>query len=104
MNDGSMKLAIYTLEVDDKDLDANKAIIETQVTIENTTEQDMQKSVRERRTPTYLQDYEVMPNDDLVHFAFLVDIELMTFEANIQDPKWINAVKEKIMSIKRNKT
>ncbi|GKU93614.1 hypothetical protein SLEP1_g7191 [Rubroshorea leprosula] len=53
---------------------------------------------------THKVDDEVDDDGELVHFAFFVDSEPVTFEEAIQDPRWVNAMNEEIKAIERNNT
>lgn len=57
-----------------------------------------------------LQDYEVKLDDsvnddgELVHFAFFADLELVTLEKVLQNPKWMRSMHEELEAIERNNT
>ena len=68
----------------------------------------MERSRRQQQQPTHLQDCEVNLDDevddngDLVHFAFLADLEPVRLVDAIQHPKWQKAMNEELMAIEKN--
>jgi len=68
----------------------------------------MERPRRKHRQPVHLQDCkvnlddEVDDNEDLVHFAFLVESEPVILVDVIQHPKWQKAMNEELMAIEKN--
>ena len=69
----------------------------------------MEQPRRQQRQPVHLQDCEVNLDDevddngDLVHFAFLADLEPVRLADAIQHPKWKEAMNEELMAIEKKK-
>ncbi|CAL0313968.1 unnamed protein product [Lupinus luteus] len=65
---------------------------------------------RQRQLPTRLRDYEVFSDTsissegDIVHMAFLAEMEPISFEQPITEECWIEAMKDEIHSIEKNNT
>ena len=69
----------------------------------------MERPRRQQRQPVHLQDCEVNLDDevddngDLIHFAFLVESELVRLVDAIQHPKWRQkTMNEELMVIEKN--
>nr|KYP69348.1 Retrovirus-related Pol polyprotein from transposon TNT 1-94 [Cajanus cajan] len=68
------------------------------------------RSQRTRQIPQRLHDYDIFSEStvnsegDLVHLALFSEIEPVSFEEAMDDPKWIEAMKDELRSIEKNKT
>ena len=68
------------------------------------------RSTRTRSFPTRLEDYEMFPDsaidddDELVHLALMGKAEPVTFQEAIKKEVWLEAMREELKAIKRNKT
>ena len=68
------------------------------------------RSTRTRSLPTRLEDYEMFPDsaidddDELVHLALMGKAEPVTFQEAIKKEVWLEAMREELKAIKRNKT
>ncbi|BAT97493.1 hypothetical protein VIGAN_09095000, partial [Vigna angularis var. angularis] len=82
-------------------------------TVEQTTtdhEVNNRRSQRTRFPSTRLADHEVFADSDvtssgdLVHFAFLVDTETLTWEQAVDIKEWNEAMLEELKAIEKNRT
>lgn len=68
------------------------------------------KPQRTRQAPPRFQDYEMIPDTavnsegELIHFALLAETEPVSFEEAIEDPNWVDAMKEELKAIEKNET
>lgn len=57
-----------------------------------------------------LKDYHMFPDDaisedgELVHFSLMSEVEPVQFEEAMKEEVWIEAMKEELKAIKRNRT
>jgi len=82
-------------------------VVETAATLDQGI---LRKSTRVTQVPQSLRDYEVYKDDqiteggDLVHLSLYVGAEPIDVEEALQEPQWIQAMKEDLSSIKKNNT
>ena len=50
------------------------------------------------------KDYQITEGGDLVHLALYVGVQPINVEEALQEPQWIQAMKEELSSIKKNHT
>ncbi|CAH9104519.1 unnamed protein product, partial [Cuscuta europaea] len=77
---------------------------------QNSEDNQNVRTVRSRRAPRRLNDYEVLSDDminndgELVHLAFFGEIEPVKYEDAVNDSRWLDAMKEELSAIQRNNT
>jgi len=80
------------------------------VTIATSDQANLRKSTRVTQVPQNLRDYEFYKDDqiteggDLVHLALYAGLELVNVDEALQEPQWIQAMKEELSLIKKNHT
>lgn len=73
--------------------------------MEHTT--DLQRPQRQWKPAAYLQEYEVNLDDnvnddgELIHNAFIADLEPVTLKETIQNSKWEMAMREELDAIEK---
>jgi len=108
----SKKRYIYVLNDDVEDgVTLEAPTVQTDVVIQPEVaapiETMMERPRRQQRQPVHLQDCEVnlddkvYDNGDLVHFAFLADLEPVRLVDVIQHPKRQEAMNEELMAIEK---
>lgn len=71
---------------------------------------ELRRSTRVRQLPPNLNVYDIVPDSlvdsegELVHYPLMAKAKIIEFEKPVQEPKWINAMKDEIGSIERNQT
>ena len=71
---------------------------------------DSQRPQRQRNPLAYLQEYEVNLDDninddgELIHNAFIADLEPVTLKEAIKNQKWEKSMREELDAIERNNT
>lgn len=68
----------------------------------------LRRSQRDCRPPAYLKDYKISDDsdddEDVVHYAFFADYDLIVFEEASNDDWWIKTMDEEIFATKKNNT